>query len=294
MAVFHSRRSLMVFLLWHAALSLHGGGSHTVAAQESATAQGGHDDDDDDRVELVHSLAEMNDAQLEAICANRGFELLTRDETTGATLSWSHEDYVEAAQQCLDVEAEMEKLMKDRPDIVQELEQERDEMQARKDMLEAELAAKLRPPQTLEEEEEKMGTAFVDDGNVAAGGADNTGQSSSSSTSTTASARSVKKDKIQPLPHGAAATSAAAHDRLKFASLMKESMVELRDQIRKDWTMVSNTVLPPSVRGPLHEKVVKPLIRIAKHTGNSAFALIKKYLLLLIDTKLKKQTPASV
>ena len=69
----------------------------------------------------------MTPAQLEAVCAKRGFDLalLGADEA-----SWENQDYVEAAQQCLEMEAEMKRLL-----------QERDDMFHCRTALEAELAA---------------------------------------------------------------------------------------------------------------------------------------------------------
>jgi len=286
-----SRTSLAVFLFFHA-LFFHS--NTVVTAQEttdisrsSPVETATTTTQDEDQVELVNSLEDMTDSQLEAICANRGFELLTKDEATGEPLPWTHKDYMEAAQQCLDVEAEMEKLMKERPDIVQELEKERDEMQARKDNLEAELAAKLSQQQKLEKEEEGM--AFVDDSTTATTDSDNEESSAKNSKN-----NSIKKDKIQPTPNGAAAKKAATNDRFKFASLMKEGFVEARDQIQRDWNMVSEIILPKSVRGPLNERVIRPLIRIAKNTGNTVLDLIKKYVHLIIESKLKKKKAAGV
>lgn len=61
----------------------------------------------EDEVEFV-DLAELSDAELENICITRGFELIPNtDPDTGEILVFTHDDYVEAAQQCLEVEKEM-------------------------------------------------------------------------------------------------------------------------------------------------------------------------------------------
>ena len=50
----------------------------------------------------------MTNEELEEICTSRGFDVVKeKDEKTGKTKVYSHEDYVMAAQQCLDIEAEM-------------------------------------------------------------------------------------------------------------------------------------------------------------------------------------------
>lgn len=53
-------------------------------------------------------LESMSDEELEAICTTRGFELYKQlEENTGNMYVFAHEDYVEAARQCLAYEKEM-------------------------------------------------------------------------------------------------------------------------------------------------------------------------------------------
>ena len=65
--------------------------------------------------ELSQQLEEMDDVALEMICTDRGFELL-RDEAN----PFSHEQYVKAARQCLELEAEMNKLLEENPELLEE------------------------------------------------------------------------------------------------------------------------------------------------------------------------------
>jgi len=61
----------------------------------------------DEEVKFVN-LQDLSSVELEAICSDRGFELIPQvDPTTGEILEYTHDDYVEAAQQCLEVEGEM-------------------------------------------------------------------------------------------------------------------------------------------------------------------------------------------
>lgn len=54
------------------------------------------------------NLLEMSNEELEAICTSRGFELVRDiDENTGEAISYSHEEYVDAAKECLNLEEEM-------------------------------------------------------------------------------------------------------------------------------------------------------------------------------------------
>jgi hypothetical protein len=53
-------------------------------------------------------LEAMTNEELEEICTSRGFEVVKEtDAETGEAKVYSHEDYVHAAKQCLDIEAEM-------------------------------------------------------------------------------------------------------------------------------------------------------------------------------------------
>ena len=54
-------------------------------------------------------LQSMSNEELEQICIERGFEIL-KDEidiSTGLPYELSHDDYVEAAMKCLEIEREM-------------------------------------------------------------------------------------------------------------------------------------------------------------------------------------------
>jgi hypothetical protein len=53
-------------------------------------------------------LSGLTDAELEKICLKRGFELQYQvDATTGEKMQPSHDDYIEAAKQCLAIEKEL-------------------------------------------------------------------------------------------------------------------------------------------------------------------------------------------
>lgn len=60
-------------------------------------------------VYTTDDLTAMTDEDLERICVSRGFEILRDaiDPTTGLPYTLSHEDFVEAAQSCLEIEREM-------------------------------------------------------------------------------------------------------------------------------------------------------------------------------------------
>jgi len=53
-------------------------------------------------------LESMTNEALEAICTSRGFEVVKeKDAETGEDKVYSHDDYINAAKQCLEIEAEM-------------------------------------------------------------------------------------------------------------------------------------------------------------------------------------------
>ena len=53
-------------------------------------------------------LEELSDTELEEICTSRGFELVKdKDDETGQLKKYTHQDYVDAARQCLNIESEM-------------------------------------------------------------------------------------------------------------------------------------------------------------------------------------------
>jgi hypothetical protein len=52
-------------------------------------------------------LEKMSKEELEAICTSRGFELVKETSKSGKQIDYSQQDFIEAAQQCLAIEAEM-------------------------------------------------------------------------------------------------------------------------------------------------------------------------------------------
>jgi hypothetical protein len=53
------------------------------------------------------SLENLTNEELEAICTTRGFELVKELDENGKEKIFTRENYMDAARQCLDVEAEM-------------------------------------------------------------------------------------------------------------------------------------------------------------------------------------------
>ena len=71
--------------------------------------------DADDKCEL----SDLSDSVLEEVCTSRGFELVKEGDP-----SFDHAHYVEAARQCLELEAEMNKMLEENPELLEEFEKE--------------------------------------------------------------------------------------------------------------------------------------------------------------------------
>jgi len=114
------------------------------------------------------NLESLSDEELEAICTERGFELVKEKNADGDEISYTHEDYMDAASQCLAIEAEMEKVLKEHPEILDELKEEAEKIRAEKDKLEAELALARENATKQHEEDRKAFVGGINNGAAAA------------------------------------------------------------------------------------------------------------------------------
>lgn len=86
-------------------------------------------------------LESMTIEELEDICISRGFELVKEiDPDTGAPKEFSKEEYIEAAKQCLDIEAEMEDILQKHPELIEEIQAETEKMKLEQEKLENKLS----------------------------------------------------------------------------------------------------------------------------------------------------------
>eukprot|EP00547_Thalassionema_nitzschioides_P006062 CAMPEP_0194207466 /NCGR_PEP_ID=MMETSP0156-20130528/6200_1 /TAXON_ID=33649 /ORGANISM="Thalassionema nitzschioides, Strain L26-B" /LENGTH=301 /DNA_ID=CAMNT_0038934239 /DNA_START=379 /DNA_END=1284 /DNA_ORIENTATION=+ len=65
----------------------------------------------------------MSDAELEAICTKLGFKVVSEDPETGAPIAKTHQHFVEAARQCLEIQTEMEQILQEHPELQKEYEE---------------------------------------------------------------------------------------------------------------------------------------------------------------------------
>lgn len=102
-------------------------------------------------------LAAMTEDELEKICTSRGFAIVRDaiDPATGKAYDLSHEDFVNAAIECLTIEQEINEILESNPALKAEVEAE----------LEAEKKARLAEVEMLEKELEKAQEAAAERSN---------------------------------------------------------------------------------------------------------------------------------
>jgi len=105
--------------------------------------------------EYLHTLTNQ---QLEDICTERGFYL--EPEEGFSAEDYSHEEYVDAAMQCLALEAEIEAAIAKNPEILEELKREADKMKEENAKLEAEVMRLLKENDTERPPSDEETTAF--------------------------------------------------------------------------------------------------------------------------------------
>ena len=107
-------------------------------------------------------LNELTNDELVAICTDRGFELVFElDDATEEPLEYSHEDYVDAARECLKLEQEMEQFYDENPDMLKEMEEERKRMLKEQEELEQKLKEAQEKLHTEKAKKTSDGNAFV-------------------------------------------------------------------------------------------------------------------------------------
>lgn len=107
-------------------------------------------------------LTKLSNDELVAICTDRGFELVFElDDATEEPLEYSHEDYVDAARECLKLEMEMEAFYGENPDMLKEMEQERERMLKEQEELEQKLKEAQGKLDTEKAKKTSGGNAFV-------------------------------------------------------------------------------------------------------------------------------------
>ncbi|GFH45576.1 hypothetical protein CTEN210_02050 [Chaetoceros tenuissimus] len=250
--------------------------SETPIATE-ATAEAESDDEVD--------LASLTDEELEEICTSRGFEVVKeKDEETGEFKKYSHEDYINAANQCLDMEAEMEAILNENPELIKEIEAEAERMRQENERLENEIKNMINDnideDQTDDEQVDK-----TDDSNESETEAAE--ESSTDGETTTMDNGNVvieeDSDEVLDLDSGKSyeptkdtstdiSVEEIPTEDISFMSITRE----VKDQMIKDFNRVADLLLPPQLRGPL-KKALEPIVQIVKGALSTTVDMVKRY-----------------
>jgi hypothetical protein len=99
---------LLFFVLWYKNLHLLYADVETASSSTTNLSSSSDSSINNEALQEDDDLESMTNEELEEICTSRGFELVKEtNEETGETKVYSHDDYVHAAKQCLEIEAEM-------------------------------------------------------------------------------------------------------------------------------------------------------------------------------------------
>ena len=73
-----------------------------MAAAEEATTTTKNDNDEE-----YYNLEAMTNEELEEICTSRGFELVREQDENEDEVVYTHQDYIDAATECLQIEEDL-------------------------------------------------------------------------------------------------------------------------------------------------------------------------------------------
>jgi len=247
-------------------------------------------------------LQSLTNEQLEEICTSRGFELVDEvDEQTGQPKEYSHDDYVNAAKQCLQIEGEMEDILRENPELVDDLEAETQNMLEEKDRLEKELVeaqSKLR-----KEERKGDNNAFVN--RPPSDKAENNTNTREDNEKNSHSESTIMEDmtddevinldeieeekQINDIPSQATDTQSVTTKNQESSvgkdsdNVTKEPVYtveevfrEFKEQFMKDFVRVRDKIQP-------FMDALRPVLRISKNAANTIFDLLKRNILAMLE-----------
>lgn len=215
-------------------------------------------------------LDEMSDEELEDICKSRGFELVRElNATTGEPILYTHQDYVDAASECLQIEADLEEILTKHPEILEDVKRESERMMHQRDRLQDKL------------DQIEMGMGKVEKEPVLAGTSVKQGQE------TDAVAEEIL-ELIQNERGGSTVFNETTRleeivsnttPALKPKSLFdpKEIAREVIQHIKSDATKVLNIIAPKQLRVQVRP-ALRTFLTVAKDMGLSIYDLMRRYL----------------
>lgn len=254
---------------------------------------------DEDDVGFV--FEKMSKEELEAICTNRGFELVKEtDSETGKPVEYALQDFIEAAQQCLAIEAEMDEILRNDPALLREIEEEAEKMRLEQRKLEneiAEMQARLDDEEQRTRAGEKVKMAFynleeeedVEEGVVL--------QKHQNNIYDDDDVEVIDLDIDQPCEN----SSPEINEENLIVSPNEKSLLhpkdiirEFGDQVRLDFRNIVENACPKPIRDSL-TRAISPAIRIVRKAGTNTFDMIKRYTTAILgnnnelDTNLRRQ-----
>ena len=210
-------------------------------------------------------------------------------------------------------------MFKHNPSILDDLEKERNRMEATKAELEAQILAKQTEMEEKrrehhERQQNHMNSTFLphDDSGVKVvdneaidvetdfandipGDIADSVSHEDSSTKTeeereNAPKSSLKRTKIQQIPSNSTATINRDNENpLSLKVILRETIQELRMRITRDFRIVSTFVFPPWAREAVLRKIIFPLAKLTRATGESALDMMKRYLKVVLEDLRKAQ-----
>jgi hypothetical protein len=225
---------------------------------EQNPAVGGASDFEDEDI----NLEDMTDEELEAICTSRGFELVRElNATTGEPILYTHQDYVDAANECLQIEADLEEILANHPEILENVKKESERMMHERDKLQEQLNKMQErdhggdaPGQTNGTDSNKLETTQSD-------------KNEQLTTDSTTNMENTTVDKSEPFT--------PIYD-------VKEITLEVIKQIMSDMTRVLNIFVPKPLRDQLAPGF-KTFVTVAKDMGVSVYDLVRRHLRAFLD-----------
>ena len=182
-----------------------------------------------------------------------------------------------------------EKAVKQNPNIIDDLKKEQERMESLRAKLEAEILAKQK--ELGRKRSNVKNFAFSNQTNATADidFMNNTSESKDLNTSKvedddivgeSISSNKKRERKIQLLSNNSN-TSIVNEERynpLSFKTILRESLIELREKITRDVQIVSNIFLPPWIRDPFIQQVLLPCIKISKLSAAAGVDLMNRYI----------------
>jgi len=242
-------------------------------------------DDDDDDDDSYYNLEDMTNEELEEICNSRGFELVREADNDDG--DYTHQDYVDAAAECLQIEADLEEILETHPEILEDVKRESERMMKQRDSLLLQL--------NQQQQQQQQGMEANDDDDVIVEDIIEDGIDEDDKVTGITEDHVEDNNKVlsnnttTPIdPNLTQHQSNNNKNELNYD--IKEITIEVLQQMKSDVTKVFNFILPPKLR----EKIVKlqiiqriqptlqTFVSIAKDMESTVYDMARRYLKMVI------------